>query len=68
MSDSSETANFDAVAEGRAEPVTPSATGSWYPEAGSQATSTAAEHPELLVGAAFLGGVILATILKRLAG
>ena len=68
MSDSAETANFEAVAEGRAQPVAASASGSWYPEAGSQEISTAAEHPELLVGAAFLGGVILATILKRFAG
>jgi hypothetical protein len=31
-----------------------------------QAPETASERPELLVGAAFLGGMVLAQLLKRL--
>jgi hypothetical protein len=52
MSESAETASFDAV---------PADAG----QAG--ATGLTGEHPEVLVGAAFLGGLALATILKRLA-
>jgi hypothetical protein len=32
----------------------------------SQAAEIAEEHPEFLVGAAFIGGFVLAQILKRL--
>ena len=34
------------------------------PDAGGE--STASDHPEILVGAAFLGGLVVAQILKRL--
>jgi hypothetical protein len=37
------------------------------PSAQEQAASAVAERPELAVGAAFAGGLVLALILKRLA-
>jgi hypothetical protein len=51
------------------QPVAASATASWTPEPSAQesAVGAAAEHPELIVGGAFIGGLLLATILKRLA-
>ena len=33
---------------------------------GTQPTTDTTEHPELLVGAAFLAGIVLAQVLKRL--
>jgi hypothetical protein len=67
VSDSAETASFEAVPTDAGQPVTASAGASWSPDSGSQAAGTAAEHPELIVGAAFVGGLLLATILKRFA-
>ena len=64
MSDSAETASFEA---GAGQPVAASAGAAWSPNAGSSAGGGLDEHPELLIGGAFLGGLILATILKRLA-
>jgi hypothetical protein len=66
MSDSPETASFPTMPAGPAQPVTASA-GAPAPEFAGPAGGVAAEHPELLVGAAFAGGLLLATILKRLA-
>jgi hypothetical protein len=43
-------------------------TGSDGSSPAAQAASMAAERPELAVGAAFAGGVLVALILKRLAG
>jgi hypothetical protein len=34
---------------------------------GASVAKLASDHPELVIGAAFLGGLLLATILKRLA-
>ena len=67
MSDSAETASFEAVSDAPSQPVSASAGASSSPDSGSGASSSADEHPELLVGAAFLGGLALATILKRFA-
>jgi hypothetical protein len=64
MSDSAETASFPTESAG-AQPVTASAGAP--PNFADQAGGAAAEHPEVLVGAAFAGGFLLATILKRLA-
>ena len=76
MSDSADTAGFESVPADPAQPVTAdaaqpvsaSAGAPWASDSASQASGGAAEHPELLVGAAFAGGLLLATILKRLAG
>jgi hypothetical protein len=69
MSESAETASFDAVPADAGQPESASAGASWSPEDGRQAGATGltGEHPEVLVGAAFVGGLALATILKRLA-
>jgi hypothetical protein len=66
MSDSAETASFPTVPAGPAQPVTASA-GAPPPDSSGPPGGVAAEHPEVLVGAAFAGGLLLATILKRLA-
>jgi len=42
-------------------------TGSGGSGLAAQATSVAAERPEVAVGAAFAGGLLVALILKRLA-
>jgi hypothetical protein len=34
---------------------------------GASVAKLASDHPELVIGAAFVGGLLLATILKRLA-
>jgi hypothetical protein len=68
VSDSAETASFEAVPAPAGQPVTASAGASSSPDSGPPAAGTPAEHPELLVGAAFVGGLVLATILKRFAG
>jgi hypothetical protein len=44
------------------QPVTTSASYDWEGSGGGVAD----EHPELLVGAAFVGGLVLAKLLKRL--
>jgi hypothetical protein len=69
VTDGAETAPFEAVPADPGQPVTAPTGASWPADAGMQATATglAAEHPEVLVGAAFIGGLALATILKRLA-
>ncbi|MBV8430972.1 MAG: hypothetical protein JO244_07420 [Solirubrobacterales bacterium] len=64
MTDSAETASTEAAVP---QPVAASAGGSWSPDSQSGAASVVDEHPELLVGAAFVGGLLLASILKRLA-
>jgi hypothetical protein len=67
VSDSAETASFDTVPDESSQPVTASAGASWPSDSGSQSSGAASERPEVLVGAAFVGGLVLATILKRLA-
>jgi hypothetical protein len=67
VSDSAETASFESVPEETSQPVTASAGASWPQDSASQPAATAAAHPELVVGAAFVGGLALATILKRFA-
>jgi len=67
MSDDAETANFEAVSDETSQPVPSSAGESWSPAPSAQGSGVAAEHPELLVAGAFAGGLLLATILKRLA-
>ncbi len=68
MSDSAETASFEAVPEETGQPVTASAGASWPADSGSQSGAAASgENPEILVGAAFVGGLALAMILKRFA-
>jgi hypothetical protein len=37
-------------------------------EATQTTTEKTTEHPEVLVGAAFIGGLVLAQLLKRLGG
>jgi hypothetical protein len=68
MTDSAEAASSEAAATG-GQPVAASAAASWThePSAQESVVGMAAEHPELLVGAAFAGGLLLASILKRLA-
>jgi hypothetical protein len=65
MSDSAETASFDTVPTGQPVTASAGAPSSW--DSAAQGGGGAAEHPELLVGAAFAGGLLLATILKRFA-
>jgi hypothetical protein len=67
MNDSAETASFDAVGDDAGQPVAGSAGASWS-AAPPAPGAAAAEHPEMLVAGAFAGGLLLATILKRLAG
>ena len=70
MTDSAETSSTEASSADTAQPVTASSPQSWppsEPSAQESAVGVAAEHPELTVGAAFAGGLLLATILKRLA-
>jgi organic hydroperoxide reductase OsmC/OhrA len=62
MSDSAETADVEPVPD-TGQPVTASA---GAPPIGSQGGG-ASDHPELLVGAAFAGCFLLATILKHFA-
>jgi hypothetical protein len=70
VTDSAETTSSEATPAGGSQPVAASAGASWTPEPAAQeaAAGAAAEHPELLIGAAFAGGLVLAMILKRLAG
>ena len=68
MSDSAETASFEAVPADAGQPVSTSAGAPPSTGSGAGAGNPAAEHPELLVGAAFVSGLVLAAILKRLAG
>jgi hypothetical protein len=51
------------------QPVAATTPPSWTPDSSAQQTAVgvAAEHPELIVAAAFTGGLLLATILKRIA-
>ena len=67
--ESAETAGFEAVPADGTQPVAPSPEASWTPEPSTQdaVAGVAAEHPELIVGAAFAGGLMAAMILKRLA-
>lgn len=37
-------------------------------EAAQPTPTKTTEHPEILVGAAFLGGIVLAQVLKKLGG
>jgi hypothetical protein len=74
MTDSAETTSATSADSGAAavsdQPVTASATAAWSqgPSAQESAVGMAGDHPELIVGAAFAGGLLLAAILKRLAG
>ena len=61
MTDGAETTSFEAGSQ----PVAASA--SWAQPA-ETSSGPAEQHPELLVGAAFAGGLVVAMILKRLAG
>jgi hypothetical protein len=69
MTDGSETASTEA-ATASDRPVAPPGASTWTPGPPTQgsAAAIADEHPELIVGGAFAGGLLLATILKRLAG
>jgi hypothetical protein len=69
VTDSAETAGTEASGAPTTEPMTASSQPSWpaEPSAQESAVGVAAEHPELTVGAAFAGGLLLAMILKRLA-
>ncbi len=69
MTDSADPAGSEASAAG-AQPVAASSSASWSPPPSAQesAVGIAAEHPELMLGAAFAGGLVVAMILKRLAG
>ena len=67
MTDSADTAGFEAVPADAAQPVAASAGPSWPPDSALPGGGAATERPELLVGAAFAGGLVLAMILKRLA-
>jgi hypothetical protein len=64
MSDSAETASFENVPTDAGQPVDASA---WVPASEAPGSQPTDDHPELLVGAAFAGGLLLAAILKRLA-
>ena len=68
MTDSADTTSSESASG--AQPVAASSPASWSPPPTAQgsAVGIAAEHPELVVGAAFAGGLFLAMILKRLAG
>jgi hypothetical protein len=61
----SETVNSAASTLDSSQPSSPP----WPPEPSAQesAAGVAAERPELILGAAFAGGLVLAMILKRLA-
>jgi hypothetical protein len=65
VSDSAETASFETAPGDGAQPV--SASAGAPPAASGGQGSPVDDHPELLVGAAFVGGLLLASILKRLA-
>ncbi len=69
MTDSADTASSEPSIPGSAQPVAASGSAPWPPAPSAQesAVGVAAEHPELMVGAAFAGGLVLAMILKRLA-
>jgi hypothetical protein len=67
VTDSAEPASSEAATAGEQPVATSSGAASWTPSAPESAASVADEHPELIVGAAFAGGLLLATILKRLA-
>jgi hypothetical protein len=67
VSDSAETASFEAVPEESSQPVTASAGAAWPQESASDSPGGSSENPEFIIGAAFLGGLALATILKRFA-
>jgi hypothetical protein len=40
----------------------------WEAQAAASADASSAQRPELLVGAALLGGIVLAQVLKRFGG
>jgi hypothetical protein len=66
VTDSAETASFEATPTDGDQP--PEASSAPEPSEGySAGGGVAADHPELLVGAAFAGGLAAALILKRLA-
>jgi len=68
VTDSAETTSSETVADS-SQPVAASTPPSWTPEPSAQesALGAAAERPEIMVGGAFAGGLLLAMILKRLA-
>ena len=67
MSDSAETSSQPTTV-GDGQPVAASESASWPPSpAAEDAAGSTADHPELIVGAAFAGGLLAAMILKRLA-
>ncbi|HTX31302.1 MAG TPA: hypothetical protein VMD09_07945 [Solirubrobacteraceae bacterium] len=65
MSDSADTGSFETVPTDAGQPVAGSAAAP--PAASAGQGNPVDEHPEILVGAAFVGGLLLASILKRLA-
>ncbi len=73
MTDSAESRGADGAADGAADAATAAETWAAEPprtQAGADqeiGATAASEHPELMVGAAFAGGLLFATILKRLA-
>ena len=54
------------VGEGDASPGQPPGTAAGGPLPGPLANLPVEEHPEILVGAAFAGGIVAAFLLKRL--
>jgi hypothetical protein len=69
VTDSADTSGSEAPGAG-AQPVAASSSAPWSPPPSAQESivGIAAEHPELMLGAAFAGGLVVAMILKRLAG
>jgi hypothetical protein len=67
VTDSAKTSQFEPTVADGGQSVDASAAGSWLPSPRDSAASSPAERPEVLVGAAFAGGLVLAMILKRLA-
>jgi hypothetical protein len=69
MTDSAEASSPLSSPTDGVQPAPASAGAPWPASLSAQesAASTADEHPELMVGAAFAGGLLVAIILRRLA-
>jgi hypothetical protein len=67
VSDSAETSKHQANA-GEVQSTPAAARAPWPPSPSPQESAASTnDHPELIIGAAFAGGLLAATILKRLA-
>ena len=67
MTESSETSGSETPIAESDQPVAAPTRAPWPPPPAGSEVGVGAEHPELVVGGAFAGGLVLATILKRLA-